>query len=534
VPLTGCGLLFALVLGVGLWTLGCESSSHTASPSGLTQIKTDAELQFPVPEANLQTIRQSQNSQGLKDHAWMLFHYLVGDGPNPKWEDWCAISDQTPGNIRAGTVSLICPPSPASMSAFYSTKIPRDQALNQRKVRHLILGLSTPRQSEVLEEGKLLIADAKILEGAEVLFSPDLATKVKACSAPTQSAVEDGFTQSQIKSALLAKFPDTGRSGCQQDTASQDVLPNGSIAIKTIWVVAGTSSGYPSPAPKGKEHDNISQYIGIWHSSAGIPGSLEANDIQIDLTDQACDMPAFTSYTPPPIVPVGCFYSIPTTLEAIHAVKAREAILPGATGTSVSLILLGFHVATREMKNWTWQTFWWSGDAPDSKSNTVPTTGPYVVTDPRWGRYAMRTTLGASGPYATPPADLPQDSVANPYLEGSVGNQYGINSDCLNCHKYAVYKTKAPTLQAFNNVQTCGFNPGDQNCSALKSSTQRSSYFGVGRSTEFIWSLADSNVQGLHSNSEKNFLDKIDTFMAQINFKAEAVKAKPASLPHKP
>ncbi len=118
-------------------------------------------------------------------------------------------------------------------------------------------------------------------------------------------------------------------------------------------------------------------------------------------------------------------------------------------------VLVAMHVSTKEVKKWTWQSFYWTPNkdnpgAPSSKlaSNVRP-----------------KELKGAASNYAvnaayvmTTPNDLPTGNPMfgyNPYLEGGFGPstfqttnntnpeyKYGMQTNCMNCHGLAIPSPK--------------------------------------------------------------------------------------------
>jgi len=93
-------------------------------------------------------------------------------------------------------------------------------------------------------------------------------------------------------------------------------------------------------------------------------------------------------------------------------------------------ILLGMHVATREIDSWTWSTFWWADDtqrAIKGYGNDRPDLSDRPA---YWSNYLMDTTITATSP------------IFNPYLEAVMGKGQilgGTSSNCLACHSRATY-----------------------------------------------------------------------------------------------
>ncbi len=108
-------------------------------------------------------------------------------------------------------------------------------------------------------------------------------------------------------------------------------------------------------------------------------------------------------------------------------------------------LLVGMHVTTKEIPNWTWQTFWWAADPNDPQHGTDR---PASVTG-AWAHYNMVTAFFM----VTPPGDPNGDPIVgfNPYLEtnlkgdipgpdGSKIHWTGTTSSCMSCHRLAAWQ----------------------------------------------------------------------------------------------
>ena len=141
-------------------------------------------------------------------------------------------------------------------------------------------------------------------------------------------------------------------------------------------------------------------------------------------------------------------------------------------------VLMAMHVTTKEISNWTWQTFWWS-PFPDE-----PGTGddrPAAIPVP-WSNYNMNTAY-----FMVTPADDPfgEPFVSyNPYLEtnlvgsfvddlGREVNWTGVTSNCMSCHRVAAWGANgnSPAYRPSGQIE-----PGDP-------------LFAGTTKLDFLWSL---------------------------------------------
>jgi hypothetical protein len=149
-----------------------------------------------------------------------------------------------------------------------------------------------------------------------------------------------------------------------------------------------------------------------------------------------------TSEAVPTYVPISCFYHV----------KADDV------GTQ--FVLVGLHVITKELPDWTWTTFWWypKPNLPDYGDDR-----PNTISKP-WNNYLMNSTISMEDPeeheatfYESTeiqdpcnqtPKRLSKAKICfNPFLEGGFPN--GKLSNCMNCHKRATYPLDHPEMMGF-------------------------------------------------------------------------------------
>jgi hypothetical protein len=122
-------------------------------------------------------------------------------------------------------------------------------------------------------------------------------------------------------------------------------------------------------------------------------------------------------------------------------------------------IVVGFHMTTREITHWTWQSFWWTPDpwnppAPSSK----------LIAD---ARPQQLLSMGAPAHYAVALAYSMRTSKGanifgyNPYLEGPLSGlsgqfQFGVQSNCMSCHANAAYLAIPSDYVGNENVDIAG------------------------------------------------------------------------------
>jgi hypothetical protein len=168
-----------------------------------------------------------------------------------------------------------------------------------------------------------------------------------------------------------------------------------------------------------------------------------------------------------PAVPLNAFYYIKLS-------KDDAAALGSKAHEGDYVILVGMHVSSREIDNWTWQTFWWSLDKPElldaAKKRVAAPFDHYQV------------AVGYSFTTAPNNPDSLTLTCFNPYLEAGFSDtdfvytpgQRGIESNCMSCHRTAAWPGPDQRY-AGNGV----IDPGNP------------LIFGGKTKTDFLWGIAD-------------------------------------------
>jgi hypothetical protein len=157
-------------------------------------------------------------------------------------------------------------------------------------------------------------------------------------------------------------------------------------------------------------------------------------------------------------------------------------------------VMVAMHVTTKEIDNWTWQTFWWAHNPHDPFYGSDR---PASIGAP-WSNYNMDTAYFMIAP---PPTATPGDLRAltlgdpvvafNPYLETNLTGTIpitdlrsvywtGVNSNCMSCHRMAAWRPgstpAAPGLSP-PYVPNGQINPDDP-------------LFAGYTKVDFLWSIA--------------------------------------------
>jgi len=212
-------------------------------------------------------------------------------------------------------------------------------------------------------------------------------------------------------------------------------FPRDAIVVKEIW--AGFNDG-PEQWQKSMtltvydplavpQNDHTLHPMQTWHNIISLArktnGSLDTEAPCENRTYPAARTASGTQAT----VPIQCFFFKRAdqcqNLVSLAPVSEVPASVDLSGKDPCTLVLLGVQIATKEMDEWTWNTYWWTNDINSAFTQNRPSDR----LRPAFWHFAMDTILS---PATTRP-------VFNPYLEGPQTG--GTTSNCLTCHTHAAY-----------------------------------------------------------------------------------------------
>jgi hypothetical protein len=474
----------------------------------------------------------------MQAHAWEIVTTKLVRSGEPLWYDWCAMTTE---NGR----TLNCPAAKGvetrNLAARDTAEMVRQKGVKQflgsfEDLRQISLlpaaATSNPQSSRIgitapngiAQDAALASARSRLFETSQVLFN-----------SPSQGVISNCFSDQVPVTSLGSKKihlsdPRSALHPCTEDEIKTQ-MSDDMIAIKPVWAITEESNvanvsypipvwvdrsphGPPSTALEGKAGALATPSFTRWQTQVSVvlpphgTSSGEACDLKKDFIP--------SEYPNEPKVPLSCFYSLTITIQQWNTILESLNLSPhpvavNADKDTIYIILMGFHVITKEIPDWTWQTFWWNwkaGSDPES-----PFQGSQSL-DPRWSHYQSSVTYGAPDPR---PIRYTNREVFNPYLESRLPN--GVHSNCLACHTYATYHTDHP-LDRFLEGEFLGTGVCKEDILPTPISTgcDADNFLSSGFQTHFLWSLADTNVHPEGANLP-DLLDRVkelDRFLTSL------------------
>lgn len=333
--------------------------------------------------------------------------------------------------------------------------------------------------------------------------APSLFAFVKYNRSAAEFVWQNKYHQKKTLDALQAKFDADKRP---TDERMIKPFPRQAVATKPVfWLVKNSKSPqsqrgltvlpywdplYPPPAGGvTPDHRTWSKCVAIDPDKRYSEGSEQ--EVTLNGTKTTAKVVYLSRFFSIPLrdkVEVAAVKMMASELSSAGGEQERMITDPGNTPEiGDSIILLAMHVTTKEIDNWTFQTFWWLPNANDPDFGKDRPTSVKGV----WRNYVM---CNAWSPESPKSSDGGYHVCFNPYLETDLGAtkpyvldgktfppnpMAGTKSNCMNCHNRAGYPafTSDPSSANMGHVANDGFRPPND------------PYFAKITKTDFLWSI---------------------------------------------
>lgn len=316
-------------------------------------------------------------------------------------------------------------------------------------------------------------------------------------------AVQFVGQRNYLSDDVLQKLLENGNTSIQE-------FPDSSIAIKPVFYVISQDDDY------GR--------IPVWKGPPASPGPYPSNEwnnyVYIDLqnnsapTGMTCDSTE-TNWESRCSYNLSDFIYYRLTEEEVKLVEqeGNQNIQAGDYA-----VLVAMHLTTKEIRRWTWQTFFW---APDPDNPFFPSSAKVAeqrkfITDPAVSHYA--TTIAyqmidpvqpyaggniigepvyAFNPYLEAPFDFgPDQDVRLPGIVQTSGgileNKFGIQTNCMSCHALSHYFKTDTIDNDFYIADTYVDMEMGKVITSVTDGMRDSIEIFVGKlKTDFLWSIPD-------------------------------------------
>lgn len=426
-------ILFAALLAVACGRQPSLEQSAAAEPDVIEPQPIPPGFDFPANRQALQALVDANDIPAMRTHAWNVWagmtvasHSQYQGQALPIWETWLS------------TNSVFTDPP---------TEHPQPDEVPDRE-------FSSPSQFFHVAQaaGTTPSEPPSGLVGFNK-FDPQMVAYLwEGHPAPDAPAQEFFYTSKQSLTALNATWSETTPLA---DRKVSDA-PNPAMELKPVmlWVDASQLTALPfwqgpnastapdcagvsieqlrhpkpgQPATKCHPEPNTWTHCVLIDPAAQTTELSPATQDQFDAADKS-QAPQCSSLENAQYGGLNMLYNF--KLSAAEAAAFKQAQGGNAEAGDFA-VLVAMHVNTKEIVDWTWQTFWWQGgqippqDYPGGMANlTSDVQAP-------WSYYSMCTAYSQT----TQPDNQGDMRVCfNPFLETSTGIPDGLRSNCVTCH----------------------------------------------------------------------------------------------------
>ncbi|MGI9277404.1 MAG: hypothetical protein ACR2PT_21475 [Endozoicomonas sp.] len=361
-------------------------------------------FQFPSPREEVQRWSDERDIRAARTHAWYLWEGMnqpssVKDSNGkilPVWETWYSNAE-------------LFPPKPSTQSTSLAGVDSRRTSIS-RPVQIPSQFHTTSNPDQVLSFNKFNPAAAEFItephqhDGKTYYYN----------SLSSLTALNNAFNANNtpVKDRQITDFPNRA---IETKPVFMLVKKSGLTAIP-YWQGPQTSVTPTQPTPN------------TWTTCVLFdPGSTAS--IQPATSTQITQAHKSASPNCKSFLYAGLSQIYSYQLETDAQLSAFKDNQGGSPKKGDHAVLMAMHINTKEIVNWTWQTFFWSGgETPPNAFPGSMSRQPASLEAP-WNNYAMCTA------YWQENLDGSIHTCFNPYLETAVsGIPDGLNSNCVSCH----------------------------------------------------------------------------------------------------
>lgn len=447
-----CAFIFAFAL----FAFSCQKSevptnqpTSVASPAATTSgtiTPTDIPpgYGYPGDRQQIQTWADAWDTAKITQHTWDMWAGMTADsgqgfngGKLPYWETWCGTEE-----VFGGT----CGTSPRPGRPFRQAS----------QLTHLARLKGTAAASP---SGLAVVSFNK--------FNPSMAQYLQAQHAGPGTTGPYNYTSAPSLMALNKAWPPTTPTVDRkvEESPYQPTSPSapGFAGIETkpviflvkatgltpmpLWQGTAASTNQTNPTP-----DTWNMCVLLDPANTGgsnvapVPATQQQIASKVASPSYGCKTYLYA--------PLGTIYSF--KMDAADAAAWNNVQQNGGTAVAGDYgVLAAMHVNTKEIINWTWQTFWWQpgGDPPNNfpgskQGMTANVQGP-------WRNYASCSAyIQTQGKASTKMVVC-----FNPFLETSPGIPAGITSNCMSCHGTATVACCNDSPNNPNKIKSLDYPP---------------------------------------------------------------------------
>lgn len=424
---------YAFVLVLALFGVSCQKSPETGQPAtgatptpaasaGITPADIPPGFGYPGDRNEIQAWADAWTIDKITQHTWDTWAGMTADsgqsfngGQLPFWETWCGTEEVFGGTCGKAAAPRARPGRPFRIAS---------QLTHEAKLKG---STAAPGGIQVVSFNK---------------FNPSMAQYLQAQHPGPGTAGPYNYTSVSSLIALNAAWPASTPTVDRkvEESPYQPTKPGapGFAGIETkpviflvkatgltpmpLWLGPANSTNQTNPTPD------------TWNTCVLLdPANTGGSDVApVPATpQQIASKVASPSYGCKTYLyaPLATIYSF--KMDAADAAAWNQLQNNGGTAAAGDFgVLAGMHVNSKEIINWTWQTFWWQAGQDTPNNFPGSRSGMTANVKGAWRNYASCTAYNQTqGKTSTKMVVC-----FNPFLETSPTIPAGITSNCMSCH----------------------------------------------------------------------------------------------------
>jgi hypothetical protein len=436
--------LNACVLAVALLAVSCQQNTPTQTtpvsqatptptPAGITPTDIPTGFGYPGDRAQIQIWADAWEIAQITDHAWNMWAGMTADSgqtfngsPLPYWETWCGTEEVFGGSCGQSTRTR---PGRPFRIASQLTHVAR------------LKGNATAQpDTTVVSFNKFNPAMAQYLQAQHP--GPGTAGPYNYTSASSLIALNSAWpANTPIVDRKVQESPYQPSSGGTAGFAGIETKPVIYLVKATgltpmpLWLGPSASIKPANPIP-----NTWTTCVLLDPANTGGPDTAPVPATQAQIAQKVSMPYACTTYL---YAPLSTIYNF--KMDAADAAAWNSLQAQGGTAAAGDYgVLGGMHVNSKEIVNWTWQTFWWQ--AGQDTPNNFPGSKQGMTANVKgaWRNYASCTAYNQTQGTASTKMVV----CFNPFLETSSGIPAGLTSNCMTCHGTATAAGSGNTVSS--------------------------------------------------------------------------------------
>jgi hypothetical protein len=473
--------VLAFVFVLALFGISCQKTPTTetatpvtqASPSpagGITPADIPSGYGYPGDRAQIQAWADAWQIDQITQHTWDMWGGMTANSgqsfngsPLPFWETWCSTEDVFGGNCGAAYKSAR-PGRPfriasqlthvaklkGTANAQPDTTVVSFNKFNPSMAQYLQAQHAGPGTAGPYNYTK--VSSLIALNSAWPANTPTVDRKVEESPYKPSAGGTEGYAGIETKPVIY-------------------LIKASGLTPMPLWLGPAQSSNQTNPTPP-----TWKTCVLLDPANTGGPDTAPVPATPAQIAQKVTMPYQCTNFL---YAPLSTIYNF--KMDAADAAAWNNLQPNGGTAAAGDYGVLGaMHVNSKEIIDWTWQTFWWQPGQDTPNNFPGSKQGMTANVKGAWRNYASCTA------YSQTQGKTSTKMVVcfNPFLETSSGIPAGITSNCVSCHGTAT------AAGSGNQISTLNYPPNyNKPISFGEGSVPIDPMFAGFTRTDFSWAI---------------------------------------------